>query len=93
MAVDEINARGGIAGRSIEILVKDDQGTPEGAVASDTELVNQGVVCIIGHATSAQTIGRNVIEEKGGQFNGAHDLLCGSCRESTMIISYGLFNR
>lgn len=64
MAVDEINARGGIAGRSIEILVKDDQGTPEGAVASDTELVNQGVVCIIGHATSAQTIAALPVTEE-----------------------------
>ncbi len=64
MAVDEINARGGVAGRTVEVIVKDDLGTPEGAIASDTELVAQGVVCIIGHATSALTIAALPVTEK-----------------------------
>jgi branched-chain amino acid transport system substrate-binding protein len=56
LAVAEINAAGGVAGRSIELIIKDDLGTPEGAQAADRELIKAGVVAIIGHATSAQTI-------------------------------------
>jgi branched-chain amino acid transport system substrate-binding protein len=56
MAVDEINAKGGIDGRLIELIVKDDKGTPEGAKTADRELVKAGVVAIIGHATSGQTM-------------------------------------
>lgn len=56
MALEEINAAGGVAGRPIELIVRDDLGTPEGAQAADRELIEAGVVAIIGHATSAQTI-------------------------------------
>lgn len=56
MAIEEINAAGGVAGRPIELIVRDDLGTPEGAQAADSELIEAGVVAIIGHATSGQTI-------------------------------------
>jgi branched-chain amino acid transport system substrate-binding protein len=56
LAVEEINAAGGVAGRSIELIVRDDQGSPEGAQAADRELIKTGVVAILGHATSGQTI-------------------------------------
>jgi branched-chain amino acid transport system substrate-binding protein len=56
LAMEEINATGGIAGRSVELMVRDDLGTPDGAQAVDRELIDGGVVAIIGHATSAQTI-------------------------------------
>jgi branched-chain amino acid transport system substrate-binding protein len=56
LAVEEINAAGGIVGRSIELVVRDDLGTPEGARAADQQLIDAGVVAIIGHATSGQTV-------------------------------------
>lgn len=56
MVVEEINAAGGVAGRPIELIVQDDLGTPEGAQAADHELIKAGVVAIIGHATSGQTV-------------------------------------
>ncbi len=56
LAVEEINAARGVAGRPIELIVQDDLGTPEGAQAADRELINADVVAIIGHATSAQTL-------------------------------------
>lgn len=56
LAVEEINAARGVAGRPIELIVQDDLGTPEGAQAADRELIEAGVVAIIGHATSAQTL-------------------------------------
>ncbi len=56
LAVEEINAAGGIVGRPVELVVRDDLGTPEGAQAADRELMGAGVAAIIGHATSGQTI-------------------------------------
>jgi branched-chain amino acid transport system substrate-binding protein len=56
MAIDKINATGGIAGREIELIVRDDLGTSDGAKTADQELIDEGVVAIIGHATTAQTL-------------------------------------
>lgn len=56
LAVEDINAAGGIAGRPIELWVRDDLGTPEGARAADRDLIKAGVVAIIGHMTSGQTM-------------------------------------
>lgn len=54
LAVDMINEQGGIAGRSVQLLVRDDKGDPEIARQMDAALVEQGVVAIIGHTTSGQ---------------------------------------
>lgn len=55
LAVDEINAAGGINGRQIQLIVRDDQGNPEVANQVDQELIDMGVVAIVGHVTSQQT--------------------------------------
>jgi branched-chain amino acid transport system substrate-binding protein len=55
LAVEEINANGGIFGRNIELIVLDDQGDPEVARANTDVLISQGVVAIIGHPTSDMT--------------------------------------
>lgn len=54
LAVDRINERGGVNGRPIQLLVRDDKGNPDTARQVDAELVEQGVVAIIGHTTSGQ---------------------------------------
>ncbi len=56
LAVEKINATGGIAGKPVELIIRDDLGTPEGAKKADQDLIDQGVVAIIGHATSGQTL-------------------------------------
>ncbi len=56
LAVEKINAEGGISGRKIQLLVRDDFGLPDQAQKMDGELIKDGSVAIIGHATSAQTI-------------------------------------
>lgn len=56
LAVEKINAAGGVAGRQLELVIRDDQGKGEVAKEVDQQLVDAGVVAIIGHATSAQTI-------------------------------------
>ncbi len=54
MAVEQINRQGGINGRPIELIIKDDQGNPDTARKVDAELVEAGVTAIIGHMTSGQ---------------------------------------
>lgn len=55
LAVEELNAAGGVGGRRLELLVRDDRQEPEAARQAVQELVDQGVVAIIGHMTSAMT--------------------------------------
>lgn len=66
LAVEKINAADGIAGRPIKLLVRDDKGTPEGARAADKELIDAGVVAIIGHMTSGQSMAALPVVEKAG---------------------------
>jgi branched-chain amino acid transport system substrate-binding protein len=56
LAVEEVNAAGGIDGRPIDLIVKDDLGTAEGARTADRELLDAGVAAVIGHATSQATL-------------------------------------
>jgi len=56
LAVEEINGKGGIHGRPVELIVKDDQQNPETALRVDRELVDAGVVAIIGHMTSTMSM-------------------------------------
>lgn len=55
LAVEKINEQGGIDGHKLSLVVKDDFGTPDRAKTADEELIKQGAVAIIGHATSSQT--------------------------------------
>jgi len=56
LAIEVINASGGIDGRPLKLISKDDLNTPEGAIKADKELVDAGVVAIVGHMTSSQTL-------------------------------------
>ena len=53
LAVEEINASGGVAGRPLELLVKDDAQDPEIAKRAVRELIRDRVVAILGHSTSS----------------------------------------
>lgn len=66
LAVEKINEADGIADRPIKLLVRDDKGAPEGARAADKELIHAGVVAIIGHMTSGQTMAAMDVIEKAG---------------------------
>lgn len=54
LAVDAINAQGGIDGRPLELIVRDDMGDAAEAQSVDRQLIEMGVVGIVGHVTSAQ---------------------------------------
>jgi branched-chain amino acid transport system substrate-binding protein len=56
LAVEEINSRGGINGRPVELITKDDRQDPKEALKVDRELVDEGVVAIIGHMTSTMSM-------------------------------------
>ena len=56
LAVREINEAGGINGRRLKLIIQDDAGTHQGALAADQSLVSQGVVAILGHSTSSTTL-------------------------------------
>jgi len=52
MAVDDLNANGGVDGRPIELIVADDQSDPEEAVIQFERLIEDGVVAIAGTISS-----------------------------------------
>ncbi len=56
LAVEKANAAGGINGRPVELLIRDDLGSAEGARQAARELADAGVSAVIGHATSSQTL-------------------------------------
>lgn len=57
MAVEEINAAGGVLGKKIKVLVEDDQSKPEEAATAVTKLINQDrVVAVIGEVASSRTL-------------------------------------
>ena len=55
LAVEEINAAGGILGRQVEVITTDDQGDPTECLNAFNSLVAEGVGLIIGSATSGCT--------------------------------------
>ncbi len=56
LAVELRNQAGGVAGRKVELLIRDDEQKPEVAQRAVRELIKQGVVAIIGPMTSAMAI-------------------------------------
>ncbi len=56
LAVEEINASGGINGRPVEFIIKDDKQDADTAIRVDKELINEGVTAIIGHMTSSMSM-------------------------------------
>lgn len=57
LAVREINRAGGVHGRPLALVIEDDSGLAEAAVAAARRLyANRQVVAVIGHLTSAATL-------------------------------------
>jgi branched-chain amino acid transport system substrate-binding protein len=57
MAVEELNAAGGVLGKKVKILLEDDQSKPEEAATAVTKLVTQDkVVAVLGEVASSRTM-------------------------------------
>jgi branched-chain amino acid transport system substrate-binding protein len=55
LVVDEINAKGGILGRKVELFIEDDVCKPEIATNTATKLISQNVHVVLGHICSGAT--------------------------------------
>ena len=56
LAVEQINAQGGIKGRPLELIERDDYADPDSAVFVATDLYEAGVSAVIGHLFSSTTL-------------------------------------
>lgn len=65
MIVDAINAKGGVNGRIVQLLVKDTGASPEKCISFTRQLIDENKVCaIIGPSTSGETMSIKSICEK-----------------------------
>ncbi len=55
LVVKDINAKGGVLGKKVELLVEDDVCKPEVATNTATKLVGEGVNVVLGHICSGAT--------------------------------------
>jgi branched-chain amino acid transport system substrate-binding protein len=56
MAFDEVNAAGGIGGKTLKVIVEDDQGRPEEAATAVQKLISQdGVIAVLGDVPSSNS--------------------------------------
>ncbi len=65
-AVADLNAKGGVMGQKIELLVGDDACDPKQAVAVANQMVGKGVVLIAGHFCSGSSIPASKVYEEEG---------------------------
>ena len=66
MLVEDINAKGGIIGRKVQLIVKDTGGSPEKAVSFAKQLIEEEkVFAIIGPSTSGETMAIKNLAEEG----------------------------
>ncbi len=56
IAADQINARGGVDGRQLELVVRDDKGTPNESLGNLRELTSSGINLVLGSSTSAPAL-------------------------------------
>ncbi len=55
LAVEDINRQGGIHGRPVRLIAKDDKQDVQTALSVDKQLIDEGVVAIVGHMTTAMS--------------------------------------
>jgi len=64
LAVDEINAQGGILGRPIELLILDNMSTPIGAKTAAEKAVKMGAIGIVGSFRSSHSLAMVPVVQK-----------------------------
>ncbi|HET6266499.1 MAG TPA: ABC transporter substrate-binding protein [Acidobacteriota bacterium] len=67
MATAELNAKGGLLGKKIRLVIEDDQGKPEEAQTVATKLVNKDrVVAMIGETASSRSLAAAPVCQQAG---------------------------
>jgi branched-chain amino acid transport system substrate-binding protein len=67
MAIDEVNAAGGVLGRPVRVIVEDDQGRPEEAQTVVTKLITSDqVVAVLGEVASSRTLAAAPVAQQYG---------------------------
>ena len=66
LAVKDINAKGGVNGKKVKLVVGDDACDPKQAVAVANKLVSQGVTFIAGHFCSGSSIPASAVYAENG---------------------------
>ena len=81
MYVESLNAKGGLLGRKVELIVKDTGGSPEKAVSFAKQLIEEDkVLAILGPSTSGETMQiKNLCEE--------NKMILVSCAAAEVIVN------
>ncbi len=66
MAVNDINAKGGVMGRMLKLMIGDDACDPKQAVSVANRMVNDGVLFVDGHYCSGSSIPASSIYAENG---------------------------
>jgi branched-chain amino acid transport system substrate-binding protein len=67
MAVDEVNAEGGLLGRKVRVIVEDDQSKPEEAQTVVTKLISRDkVIAILGEVASSRSLAAAPVAQQNG---------------------------
>jgi branched-chain amino acid transport system substrate-binding protein len=67
MAIDEVNAAGGVLGRQVRVIVEDDQGRPEEAQTVVTKLITSDrVIAVLGEVASSNSLAAAPVAQANG---------------------------
>jgi branched-chain amino acid transport system substrate-binding protein len=66
MAVKDINAKGGVLGKKLELIIADDACDPKQAVAAANDVVGRKVVFVAGHYCSSSSIPASAVYNEAG---------------------------
>jgi branched-chain amino acid transport system substrate-binding protein len=66
MAVADLNAKGGVHGQQVELVLADDFCDPDQAVAAANKLISDGAVFVVGHWCSHSSIAASPVYEAAG---------------------------
>lgn len=66
LAIDQWNAKGGVLGSKVELMIEDDRADPKDAVSVASKVIAQGAIGVVGHFNSSCTIpASNLYNEAG----------------------------
>src|SRR5262245_35256852 len=67
MAADELNKAGGLLGKTVRVVVEDDQGKPEEAQTVVTKLINKDrVIAVLGEVASSRSLAAAPVAQQSG---------------------------